>query len=114
MLAVRAARTGAIDYSKTTRDDVPSLIREGLILRDVKREMLTTAFGVFDLAYSSPGDRVFQQEFVQNAIPWLAPPADGKTPKERQVDSLVAHWYKYQEQKKADTDNATETTRLPE
>lgn len=113
MLAVRAARTGAIDYSKTTRDDVPSVVREGLILRDVKREMLATALGVFDIAYTSPGNRVFQTEYVRNAIPWLATPDDGKSAQEREAQSLVDAWNEYQAYKKAKKD-AAEKTRLPE
>lgn len=113
MLAVRASRTGAIDYSTTTRDDASSVMREGLILRDIKREMLTTALGMFDLTYTNPGNRAFQREFVQNGIPWLADPTDDRSPSKRRIDDLVDAWNTYQAYKKAKED-AAEKTRLSE
>ncbi len=87
-------------------------MRESLVLRDIKREMLTTAFGTFDLAYTNPSDRAFQQKFVQNAVPWLATPDDGRSSQEQQAEELVNLWYEYQEMK-AEHD-ATEKTRLSE
>lgn len=116
MLATRAARTGAIDYSTTTREDAASLIREGLILRDIKREMLTTAFGTFDLAYTNPGERAFQYEFVKNAVPWLSGPRDDRSPEQRRIDELVEAWHQLEAMNKAKEakENATEQTGLSE
>jgi hypothetical protein len=97
VLATRAARTGAIDYSTTTRDDVFSIMREGLILRDVKREMMAQTLSTFDLVYASPQNRSFQKAFIKNGLPWMA----SEHSEENMVQSMADLWREFEEELKA-------------
>jgi hypothetical protein len=100
VLATRAARTGAIDYAKTTRDDIFSIMRESLILRDVKREMLTNSFGMFDLIYTNPQSRVFRDQFIANGFPWFGGPRTKEEAQKAMIDDLVATYKEFEEYEK--------------
>lgn len=91
-------------------------MRESLVLRDIKREMLADAFSKFDAAYSVPQNRVFQHEFVKNAIPWAANPASKEEREQALIDDLVSAWYQFEEEEKLREANndATEQTGLSE
>ena len=97
VLTVRAARLGALDFSKVTRDEPRTLRVERLYLDDIEREMCAK----FYMALSAiEDDRVKRTSHMLEALgsemPWLG--AKPLTP-EMVQRSLEEKWRQHQENK---------------
>ena len=95
VLAVRAARLGALDYSEISRNDPGSLDRETLILSDIERCMTAEFFRT--MALGEP-DRAKRSGYILDALteemPWEVP-KKGQT-----TNRLVDLWHQHEANKK--------------
>ena len=84
-LAVRAHRTGALDYSKITREDDASLYKEALILADIEKETYSRFF--LELSKITPDANkagMFFKDALGLEMPW-----EGETINKPEIQRLT-------------------------
>jgi len=104
-LAISAHTRGLLDYSNITRNKPRSLLREGIVLKEMENERyaelfslkaLLTALTVNDEGAASQANL---SEFMSIQFPWLR--VEKESGQESEVERLISAYKKLQELKQA-------------
>lgn len=96
VLAVRACRTGALDFTHITTADPASIVLERLVLSDIERELYAEVHMDFAKVLTDAKSR---QGLFRTALEWRLPWE--KEPGKLRTQQMVELWEKFEEVKKS-------------